>query len=151
MLKDRLQDDLKAAMRARDDARLRTVRALRAALLEREIELRPSGVSALTEEQETEVVLKQAKQRRDALEQYRGAGREDLASKEEEELRVLDDYLPAQMTNEQIEAIIREIVETTGAESMRDMGKVMGPAMGRLKGQADGKRVQAVVRSILGG
>ena len=151
MLKEKLQEDIKDAMRARDEVRLRTVRSLRAALLEQEIELRTGGSATLTGEQELAVVLKQAKQRRDAADQYRGAGRDDLVRKEEEELLVIEEYLPKQMSDDELGDIIREVVEAVGAESMRDMGKVMGAAMPRVKGLADGKRVQAAVRAALGG
>ena len=151
MLKEQLQDDLKQAMRARDEVRLRTVRSLRAALMEREIELRSGGVATLTGEQEMAVVQKQAKQRRDAADQYREAGRGDLVQKEEEELRVIEGYLPRQMSDAELASLVRKIVEEVGAESMRDMGKVMGAAMAGTQGMADGKRVQAAVRTALGG
>jgi hypothetical protein len=151
MLKERLQEDIKTAMKARDEVRLRTVRSLRAALMEREIELRTGGTATLTHEQEMAVVQKQAKQRRDAAEQYRDAGRGDLVKKEEDELVIIDEYLPRQMGDEELGALVREVVKETGAESMRDMGKVMGAAMPRVQGKADGKRVQAAVRAALGG
>jgi len=151
MLKEKLQEDIKDAMRARDEIRLRTVRSLRAALLEQEIELRTGGSATLTDEQELAVVLKQAKQRRDAAEQYRSAGRDDLVRREEDELQVIEEYLPRQMSDEELGALIREVVKAVGADSMRDMGKVMGAAMPRVKGLADGKRVQAAVRAVLGG
>lgn len=151
MLKETLQDDLKNAMRAKDEVRLRTVRALRAALMEREIELRSGGTATLTAEQEMAVVQKQAKQRRDAIDQFRAAGRDDLVRKEEDELGVIEDYLPRQLGDDELEAIVREVVAEVGADSMRDMGKVMGAAMPRVQGRADGKRVQQAVRTILGG
>lgn len=151
MLKEQLQEDIKAAMRARDEVRLRTVRSLRAALMEREIELRTGGSATLSADQELAVVQKQAKQRRDAAEQYRAAGRGDLVKKEEDELAIIDEYLPRQMGDEELDALVREVVKETGAESMRDIGKVMGAAMARTQGKADGKRVQAAVRAVLGG
>lgn len=151
MLKEQLQDDLKQAMRARDEVRLRTVRSLRAALMEREIELRSGGVATLSGEQEMAVIQKQAKQRRDAAEQYRDAGRDDLVQKEQEELRVIEDYLPRQMSDEDLTKLVHKVVEEVGAETMRDMGKVMGAAMAGAQGMADGKRVQAAVRAALGG
>jgi hypothetical protein len=151
MLKERLQEDIKTAMKARDEVRLRTVRSLRAALMEREIELRTGGSATLSAEQEMAVVQKQAKQRRDAADQYRDAGRGDLVKKEEDELAIIDEYLPRQMSDDELDAVVREVVKDTGAESMRDMGKVMGSAMPRVQGKADGKRVQAAVRAALGG
>lgn len=151
MLKDRLGEDLKAAMRAKDEVRLRTIRSLRAALMEREIELRQGGTASLTEDQELAVVQKQAKQRRDAIEQFDAAGRDDLARREREELAVIESYLPQQLSDDEIRSVVREVVAATGASSMKEMGKVMGPAMERLRGRADGRRVQEAVRALLSG
>ena len=148
-LKEKLAEDLKAAMRAKDAVRLRTIRSLRAALMEREIAERQGGEATLTEEQELAVVQKQAKQRRDALEQYEQAGREDLAAKEREELEVLKEYLPRQLGEDEVRAVVARIVAETGAASPRDMGKVMGLAMKELRGKADGRMVQAVARELL--
>ena len=149
MLKDRLNEDLKAAMRAKDDVRLRTIRSIRAALMEREIEQRQGGTATLTEEQEMAVLQKQAKQRRDAIEQVAAAGREDLAAREREELAVIEAYLPQQLADDEIRSVVREVAAAAGASSMREMGKVMGPAMERLRGRADGRRVQEIVREVL--
>ena len=147
MLKDRLAADLKDAMRARDAVRLGAVRMLQAALTEQE----KKGTGAVSDEQAVAVVQKQAKQRRDSIAQFEGAGRDDLAERERAELAVIEAYLPAQATDEEIEAVVRGVVEKTGAASMADMGRVMGPSMGALKGKADGNRVRAVVESILKG
>src|SRR5690606_30279079 len=103
----------------------------------------------LTEEDHLAVVQKQAKQRRDAAEQFRAAGRADLAEREEAELAVIEAYLPAQLPDEEIHRVVHEIVQRTGATSMKDIGRVMGEAMSALKGQADGRRVQAAVRALL--
>ncbi len=148
-LKDRLGDELKEAMRAKDKVRLRTIRSLRAALMDKEIAERTGGAATLSEEQEMAVVQKQAKQRRDALEQYEKAGREDLARIEREELTVLADYLPKQLDESALRRHLSKIIEETGAKSMRDMGRVMGEAMKQLKGTADGRIVQQVVRALL--
>ena len=149
MLKEKLQSDLKDAMRAKDAVRLRTIRSLRAALMEREIELRQGGVGELTDDQAMAVLQKAAKQRRDAHAQYVEAGREDLAATEAEELAVLEDYLPKQLGDDELLAAVQAVISKTGATSMKDMGRVMGAAMGAVAGQADGKRVQAVVRQLL--
>lgn len=151
MLKETLQEDLKTAMRARDEVRLRTIRALRAALLEKEIELRQGGEAVLTAEQEMAVVQKQAKQRRDAIDQFRAAGREDLVAKEADELVVVERYLPKQLSDVDLERIVRAVVSETGATGPKEMGRVMGPVMGRVAGQADGRRVQAAVKAVLEG
>jgi uncharacterized protein YqeY len=149
MLQEKLAEDLKAAMRARDSARLRTIRSLRAAIMEKEISERQDGQATLTESDELAVVQKQAKQRRDAIEQFEQAGRDDLVAKEREELDIIEDYLPKQLDDDQIRTAVEQLIESMGATSMNDMGKVMGAAMGALRGKADGRRVQAIVRSLL--
>src|SRR5690606_15191377 len=101
----------------------------------KEIEMRTEGEAALTDEVALSVVQKQAKKRRDSIEQYQAASRADLAAQEQAELEILEAYLPAQASDEELKAVIRDIIATTGASSMADMGKVMGPAMGRLRGQ----------------
>ncbi|ACY48611.1 GatB/YqeY domain-containing protein [Rhodothermus marinus] len=148
-LKEKLTEDLKAAMRARDEARLRTIRALRAALMEREIAERKGGEATLTPEQELEVLQKEAKRRREAIEQFRAAGREDLVQKEEEELKIIEEYLPRQLSDDEIRAVLEEIIEAVGARSVRDMGRVMKEAMARMRGQADGRRVSELARELL--
>jgi len=148
-LKEKLTEDLKAAMRARDEARLRTIRALRAALMEREIAERKGGEATLTPEQEMEVLQKEAKRRREAIEQFRAAGREDLVQKEEEELKIIEEYLPRQLSDDEIRAVLEEIIEAVGARSVRDMGRVMKEAMARMRGQADGRRVSELARELL--
>ena len=148
-LKDRLADDLKDAMRARDDVRRRTLRSLRAALMEKEIAQREGGASGLTEQEEQAVLRKQAKQRRDALAQYREASREDLAEKEEAELEVIEAYLPQPLTEDKLREELHAVIQQVGAASPSDMGKVMGEAMRRLRGRADGSRVQQLVQQML--
>ncbi len=156
MIRDQIADDLKEAMRARDAVRRRTLRSLSAALHEAEIGRRASGPAApgeeaLTEEQELVVVRKQAKQRRDAIEQYEAAGREDLAQKEREELEVIAHYLPQPLADDELRRRLEAIIDEVGASSMQDMGRVMGAAMSRLRGRADGSRVQQHVRALLSG
>ena len=148
-LKQQLDAHLKEAMRARDSVRLRTIRALRAALLDKEISERQGGEAELTEQQALAVLQKQAKQRRDSIAQFEQAGRDDLVAKEQEELDVIEAYLPKQMDDDAIRPILEEIIQQTGAESMRDMGKVMGQAMQKLRGKADGKRINVLVKELL--
>ncbi len=148
-LKEKLTEDLKAAMRARDEARLRTIRALRAALMEREIAERKGGEATLTPEQELEVLQKEAKRRREAIEQFRAAGREDLVQKETEELNIIEEYLPRQLSDDEIRSVLEEIIEAVGARSVRDMGRVMQEAMARMRGQAEGRRVSELARELL--
>jgi len=144
MLEDQIADDLKAAMRAKDDARRRALRSLRAALAEK---ARTGG--ELAEEDEMKVLQKQAKQRREALQQYEDAGRDDLAEKERAELAVIEDYLPERLSDEELDRELEAIIEETGAASMSDMGRVMGTAMDRLRGRAQGGRVQKHVKALL--
>ena len=146
---DQLPEDLKQAMKAKDRVRLWTIRSLRAALKEKEIEERQGGEAHLSEEQVLAVVQKQAKQRREAIIQYEQAGREDLVAKEREELEIIEAYLPKQLGDDEIRRVVQEIVTTTGASSMRDMGKVMGAAMEQLKGRADGRRISEIAKALL--
>jgi uncharacterized protein len=151
MLKERLQNDLKEAMKARDEVRLRTIRFLRAAVMAREIELRKGGVGDIPEEEAFAVLQKQAKQRRDSIEQFESAGREDLKAIEVAELEIIGFYLPKQLSETEVRMVVEQIVKETGVVDMREMGKVMGPSMAKLKGLADGKMVQQIVRSVLSG
>ncbi|HEY9903778.1 MAG TPA: GatB/YqeY domain-containing protein [Candidatus Sericytochromatia bacterium] len=150
-LKDRISEDIKNAMKTKDKIRLETVRSIKKVLLEKEVSVRPQGQENLTESQEIEVLAQQAKQRRDSIEQYRQAGREDLAEKEAQELAIIEEYLPGQLSDEEVGAVVDEIIAQTGASSAKDMGKVMGPVMQQLKGRADGQKIQAVVKAKLSG
>jgi hypothetical protein len=146
-LKDRLSDDLKDAMRAKDAVRLGAVRMLRAAVLERE----KSGAGEASDDDVLALVQKQAKQRRDAIDQFRAAGRDDLADKEASELAVIESYLPQQASDDEVRAVVGELIRKLGATGSGDMGRVMGPAMGALKGKAEGNRVRAAVEALLKG
>lgn len=148
-LKEQIGEDIKTAMKAKDKIRLQTVRSIKKAILDKEVELRPKGQDSLTPEQEIELLSQQAKQRRDSVEQFKNAGRDDLAEKESQELSIIETYLPEQVSDEEIETIIDEILASSGATSLKDLGKVMGPAMKQLKGKADGKKIQALVKSKL--
>jgi uncharacterized protein len=148
-LKDRISEDIKLAMKAKDKVRLETVRSIKKVLLEKEVSVRPSGQDSLTPEQELEVLTQQAKQRRDSIEQYRNGGRDDLADKEAQELAIIETYLPKQLSDEEIGTVVDEIIASVGATTVKDLGKVMGVAMQQLKGKADGKKIQAMVKSKL--
>jgi len=148
---DQLDDDLKEAMRNKDKVRLRTLRSLRSALKNKEIEQREEGVeTVLSEQDQLSVLRKQVNQRKDSIEQYQDAGREDLVHKEQEELEVLDEYMPDALSEEELRDRLESIIEEVGAESMADMGLVMGQAMDALRGRVDGGRVQSVVQELLG-
>lgn len=149
-LMDRIGEEIKAAMKAKDKVRLETVRSIKKVLLEKQTSVRPAGQEALTETEELEVLSQLAKQRRDSVEQYRNAGREDLAENEAQELAIIEEYLPRQLSDEEVENAIAQIIAEVGATSPKDMGKVMGPVMQQLKGKADGKKVQEIVKAKLG-
>ena len=147
-LKDQLNDDLKAAMRSRDDARKSVIRLLRAAIHNEEkpgtrepIELDDDGVIA--------VLGRQAKQRRDSIDAFRQGGRQDLVDKEEAELAVITEYLPEQMTEDEVRALAAAAIENVGASGPQEMGKVMGSLMPQVKGKADGKMVSGIVTELL--
>jgi uncharacterized protein len=148
-LKERIGEEIKSAMKAKDKIRLETVRGIKKAILEKEVALRPQGQDSLTEEQEIELVAQLAKQRRDSIEQFTKAGRNDLADKESQELAILETYLPKQLDDTELESVIDEIINSVGATTAKDLGKVMGTAMKELKGKADGKKIQALVKSKL--
>jgi hypothetical protein len=148
-LKDRISEDIKLAMKAKDKIRLETVRSIKKALIEKEVAVRPTGQDSLTQEQELELLSQQAKQRRDSIEQYRNGGRDDLADKEAQELAIIETYLPKQLSDEEIGAVVDEIITSVGATTVKDLGKVMGAVMQQLKGKADGKKIQTMVKSKL--
>jgi uncharacterized protein YqeY len=150
-LKDRLRTDLTAAIRGRDKVRAGTIRMVLSAISEAEV----AGVQAveLSDQQVLEVVVREAKKRREAEEAYRGAGRAELAEKERAEAEVLSDYLPQQLSPEEVSALVREAIEQTGAAELgaKGMGRVMGVLTPRTKGRADGAAVAAEVRRQLAG
>ena len=140
-LTERIRADLTTAMKARDAARLSTIRLVQAALKNEQIE---KGHELSDEE--AEVVLRRAlKQRQDSVEQYRKGAREDLAAKEEAEITILQEYLPQLLSEAETERIVDEAIASTGAASKKDMGKVMKEIMAAHKGRIDGKVVQAIL------
>lgn len=145
-LKERIVSDLTAAMKAKDAARLSTLRMVKANVMNREIE---KG-GELTEEEMTKALQSLVKQRRDSIEQYEKAGRQELADKEQAEIEVIEEYLPRAASQEEIEAAVAAAIAETGASSMRDMGAVMKAAQARLAGQsADGRTVSEIVKKRL--
>jgi uncharacterized protein YqeY len=150
-IKRKLEADLREALKARETLRVGCLRMLKSKILEREVALRVErGKDYELEDDETRgVIAAYAKQRRDSIESYRQAGRDDLAGKEEAELAIVNAYLPRQLSDEEIGRIVREAIGESGAASPRDMGKVMKLVMPRVKGAADGKRVNEIVRASL--
>jgi uncharacterized protein YqeY len=147
-LKDRITEDIAAAMRARDQARLAPLRMAKAALMNREVE---KG-RGLEEAEAQQVIASLIKQRRDSIEQFRKGGREDLASKETAEIGTLEAYLPPPLDPAEIDGAVDAAIAETNAASPKDMGRVMKAAMARLAGRGvDGKAVNELVRRKLGG
>ena len=144
-LKEQLQKDFLAAMKAKDQNRVLVLRALRGKMRDLEIEKR----GELTEQEMLGVLTNAAKQRQDSIQAYREGGREDLVAQEEMELALIKNYLPEQLSDTEIEKIVDSAIAETGAETMRDIGKVMGKVMPQVKGRADGSTVQSLVRSKL--
>lgn len=137
--------EMRAAMKERDAVRLGALRLLTAAVKNREVELR----HPLSDEEFIEVATREVKRRREAIEAYEKAGREDRAATERQEQQVLESYLPAGLSEAELDALVEEAVGATGASSVGDLGKVMGYVMGKAKGRVDGKAVQARVRQRL--
>lgn len=146
-LEEQIMTDLKAAMKAKDQAALRGIRAIKSAIL---LEKTSGSGKELDEADGIKMVQKLIKQRKDSLEIYEQQGREDLAETEREEIAVIERYLPKQMSEAELEQTIKAIVEETGATSMKDMGKVMGIANKRLAGKAEGKAISEAVKALLG-
>lgn len=147
-LKKTIEEDIKVAMRSRDQASLRALRAIKSAILLAETEEGRNG-APLTEAEELKLLTKQAKQRRDSLEQFASNNRTDLAEKEQEELNIIERYLPKQLSEAELKDAVQAIITQTGASSMKDMGKVMGIASKQLAGKADGKAISQIVKQIL--
>jgi uncharacterized protein YqeY len=146
-LEQKIMADLKTAMLAKDEKSLRSLRAIKAAILLAKTSEGSSG--ELKEEDETKLLQKLVKQRKDSLEIYTQQKRNDLAQKEQEEIEVIEKFLPKQMSQEELKAEIKNIIAEAGASSPADMGKVMGLAQKKLAGKADGKTISSVVKELL--
>ncbi len=146
-LKEKINEDLKTAMKSGDKLRLETIRSIRALILEFE----KSGAGReLNADEEIKMLSTAAKKRKDSIEQFRNAGREELAKKEESELEILQNYLPKQLSREEIFKEIKNIADRLGTKNKEDFPKLMPQAMMALKGKADGKLVKSIVGDILG-
>ncbi len=144
-LKERLADDLKAAMKDKNVVRKNVVQMVRAGVLQFEKDKQVT----LDDEGVLDVIAKQLKQRKDSLPDYEKSGREDLIATLKAEMDVLMEYLPAQLTREELEVIVKEAVEKTGASSMKDMGKIMAEVMPKTKGRADGKMINEIAKAMI--
>jgi uncharacterized protein YqeY len=145
-LETQIMAQMKDAMKAKDEAGLRGLRAIKAAIL---LVKTSGGSGELTGDDEVKLLQKLVKQRKDSLDIYRQQNRADLAQKEEEEIAIIEKFLPKQLDAEELKTIIAAIIVETGASSAADMGKVMGAANKQLAGQADGKTISAVVKELL--
>jgi uncharacterized protein YqeY len=146
-LAERLEADMKQALRAGEKTTLAAIRRARAGLLE--ALKRPDAPPELDEAAETAVLQRIVKQHKESIEQFEQGGRSELAEKERAEMSVIECYLPAELGDDEIEAVVREVIASEGASEPRDIGKVMKPAMAQLKGQADGGRVRAIAARLL--
>ena len=142
-----INDDMKEAMKNHEKDRLAVIRMVRGALRQQAID----GQKELGDEDIIAVLSKEVKMRKDSMEEFKKGGREDLVEKTQAEIDVLMPYLPAQLSEEEVRELVKAAVEQTGAATAKDMGKVMGVLMPKVKGRADGKRVNTIVRSFLQG
>lgn len=146
-LTDEINNDIKTAMKAKDKPSLEALRAIKAALL---LAATDKGAGESSEAAEVKMLQKMVKQRKDAAQIFKDQGRDDLAETELAQVAIIEKYLPAQLTEEEVQAIVNEVVAQTGASSMADMGKVMGMVNQKVSGQAEGKLVASLVKKALG-
>ncbi|HKY33521.1 MAG TPA: GatB/YqeY domain-containing protein [Candidatus Polarisedimenticolia bacterium] len=152
-LKQTIADDLKAAMKIRAKERVEVLRMARAKMMEAEVALRASMGRdyELSDDEASKALAAYAKQRRDSIESFRRAGREDLAAREEAELAIVQEYLPRRLSDGEVRVIVREVIAEVGADSPRQMGAVMKAVLPRVQGVADGKLVSRIVSELLSG
>jgi uncharacterized protein YqeY len=148
-LLDRIQTDLAAAMKAKDASTLSTLRMLKTALME--AKTRKPREATLSADEEIEVLQRYVKKRRETIDEMKKAGRDDLVASEEREIAVTQRYLPQMMGEDELRAIVKEVVAQTGATGPKEQGKVIGAVMARVKGKAEGSAVSKLVREALGG
>lgn len=142
---DQLNQDMKEPMKAKDKFRLSVIRMLKGALQKAEIDKE----EALTDDEELSILSRELKQRKDSVNEFHEAGRDDLADQTAKEIEIVENYLPKQLSEEEITQAVKEVIDQVGASSMKDFGKVMGTAVAKLKGQADGNQIQKVAKSLL--
>jgi hypothetical protein len=148
-MREKINDDLKTAMKAGEKDRVGTLRLINAAIKSADIEARPSGKDKITDADILAVLAKMVKQRRDSIEQYMAGGRQDLADKEAAEIAMIEVYLPKQMSEAEAKDAIAAVIKETGAESPKDMGKVMGSLKAKYTGQMDFGKASALVKELL--
>jgi uncharacterized protein YqeY len=146
-LEQKVMADMKDAMKSKNEALLRALRAIKAEIIKAKTD--PGAGGAISPEKELNLLQKMMKQRKDSLEIYQQQNRSDLAKKEQEEIEVIEKFLPQQLSGEELKTELRQIISETGASSPADMGKVMGLATKKLAGRADGKTISTMVRELL--
>ncbi|MGX7358475.1 GatB/YqeY domain-containing protein [Dolosigranulum pigrum] len=142
---DQLNQDMKVAMKAKDKAKLKTIRMLKASLQNEKL----AKQDDLTEQEELDILAREKKQRLDSLQEFKQAGRDDLVDEVEEELAIVAEYLPEPLSDNEVKEIIQSVIDSVNASGMQDMGKVMGAVMPKVKGRADGNFVSEVVKAKL--
>lgn len=148
-LLEQINIDLKQAMRDKNEVVVSTLRMLASALKEKEISLRKGEAVVLSEEQVADSIASEVKKRRDSIVSYESGGRQDLVDKEKEEIKILEKYMPAQLSDEELEKIIKETFSSLGEVSIKDFGRIMGQVSPKTKGRADGGKVSEIVKKIL--
>lgn len=145
-IRNQIMSDVKEAMKAKEQIRLTTLRSIQSEIKNKEIEVRPNEIS---DDDVMAVLKKLSKQRKDSIEQFSNAGRTDLVEKETEELKVIEGYLPEQMSREQLEEIVTAVIAELGVTEVKQMGQVMKAAMAKTKGQADNKMISEIIKAKL--
>ncbi|WP_047986328.1 GatB/YqeY domain-containing protein [Ornithinibacillus californiensis] len=145
-LLSQLNDDMKQAMKNKDKERLSVIRMVKASLQNESIKL---GKNELSEDEDITILSRELKQRKDSLQEFKSAGRDDLVEKLETEIKIIQAYMPEQLSDEELSAIVQETIQETGASSKKDMGKVMSAIMPKVKGKADGSKINKLVQEHL--
>jgi uncharacterized protein len=145
-LLSQLNNDMKQAMKNKDKERLSVIRMVKASIQNESIKL---GKSELSEDEDLTILSRELKQRKDSLQEFKSAGRDDLVEKLETEINIIQEYMPEQLSEEELKAIVLETIQETGASSKKDMGKVMSQLMPKVKGKADGSKINKLVQELL--
>jgi uncharacterized protein len=145
-LLSQLNNDMKQAMKNKDKERLSVIRMVKASIQNESIKL---GKSELSEDEDLTILSRELKQRKDSLQEFKSAGRDDLVEKLETEINIIQEYMPEQLSEEELKAIVLETIQETGASSKKDMGKVMSQLMPKVKGKADGSKINKLVQEFL--
>ena len=151
MIREELKKQLVEAMKSKDDKKTATIRLINAAIKQKDIEARPSGKDAIDDAAVLSLMQSMIKQRRESIDMYKKGGREDLAAAEQAEIDIIQTFLPKQMSEDEVRTAIKEVIEQTGASSIKDMGKVMGALRAKYAGQMDFGTASSLIKEALGG